>query len=250
MIDTYSNYRRILNWSLGPVITATLLCATTGCERTAMEETITRIPESRLTHDYARFRSQRISNVRYDLRLSLEDSEVSFSGEVIIDFDLAVSDQPLTLDFSSGSVEAIAVNGVDVSIDYNDAFLTVPAATLSTGENTVHVVFAHPYSHSGQGLHRFVDPEDGLIYLHTHFEPYDANRLFPCFDQPDLKARYRVQVSAPDQWHVVSATRETETSLDGDRKTWYFPQTLPFSTSGLVPSWKAQKFTSNPPQLS
>ena len=195
-----------------------------------MEETITRIPESRLTHDYARFRSQRISNVRYDLRLSLEDSEVSFSGEVIIDFDLAVSDQPLTLDFSSGSVEAIAVNGVDVSIDYNDAFLTVPAATLSTGENTVHVVFAHPYSHSGQGLHRFVDPEDGLIYLHTHFEPYDANRLFPCFDQPDLKARYRVQVSAPDQWHVVSATRETETSLDGDRKTWYFPQTLPFST--------------------
>ncbi len=195
-----------------------------------MPETITRLPESRLTHDYAMFRSRRISNLRYDLRLSLEDSEASFSGEVIIDFDLDPSDQPLTLDFADGSIQAIAVNGADVAIDYNDSFLTIPATALRDGQNTVHVVFMHHYSHSGQGLHRFVDPEDGRVYLHTHFEPYDANRLFPCFDQPDLKARYRVQVRAPAHWHVVSAIRESETSVDGDRRTWYFPETLPFST--------------------
>jgi len=195
-----------------------------------MPETMTRVPESRLTHDYAKFRSQRISNIRYDLRLSLEDSDELFSGEVIAVFDLTSADQPISLDFADGSVETIAVNGVDIAVDYNQSFVTIPAAALRAGQNTVHVVFMHQYSHSGQGLHRFVDPEDGRVYLHTHFEPYDANRLFPCFDQPDLRASYRLQVRAPAHWQVVSAARESETSLDDDLRTWYFPETQPFST--------------------
>ncbi|MGI9264000.1 MAG: aminopeptidase N [Gammaproteobacteria bacterium] len=222
--------KRVINRLLGLVIAGTLLCTITGCENTPMTETITRIPEGRLTHEYAKFRSERISDVRYDLRLSLEDSDDLFSGEVIVDFALAAADQPISLDFADGSVETLAVNGVDIAIDYNQSFLNIPADTLRVGANTVHVVFLHEYSHSGQGLHRFVDPEDKQVYLHTHFEPYDANRLFPCFDQPDLRARYRLQVRAPAHWEVISATREAETSLEGELRTWYFPETQPFST--------------------
>ena len=57
---------------------------------------------------------------------------------------------------------------------------------------------------TGEGLHRFVDPVDGGVYLYSQFETADAKRMFACFDQPDLKARYRLTVTAPADWKVVS----------------------------------------------
>ncbi len=62
------------------------------------------------------------------------------------------------------------------------------------------------YSRTGEGLHRFVDPEDGAVYLYSHFEPAEAKRMFACFDQPDLKATFAVHVTAPFDWQVVSNT--------------------------------------------
>ena len=44
------------------------------------------------------------------------------------------------------------------------------------------------YSHSGEGLHRFVDPVDDRVYLYTQFEVPDARRVFTTFEQPDLKS--------------------------------------------------------------
>ena len=60
---------------------------------------------------------------------------------------------------------------------------------------------------TGEGLHRFVDPVDGSVYLYSQFETADAKRLFACFDQPDLKARYQLTVTAPADWKVVSNAR-------------------------------------------
>ncbi|MEM0952807.1 MAG: aminopeptidase N, partial [Pseudomonadota bacterium] len=66
--------------------------------------------------------------------------------------------------------------------------------------------------------------------LYTDFEPYDANRLFPHFDQPDLKARYTLSVQAPANWQVVSTMRETATRVDGATRFWTFPPTEPLSS--------------------
>ena len=60
------------------------------------------------------------------------------------------------------------------------------------------------YMNTGEGLHRFVDPVDGAVYLYSQFETADAKRLFPCFDQPDLKATFTFTVTAPADWQVVS----------------------------------------------
>ena len=60
------------------------------------------------------------------------------------------------------------------------------------------------YMNTGEGLHRFVDPVDGGVYLYSQFETADAKRMFACFDQPDLKARYTLTVTAPADWKVVS----------------------------------------------
>src|SRR5437763_14848416 len=65
---------------------------------------------------------------------------------------------------------------------------------------------------TGEGLHRFVDPVDGGVYLYSQFETADAKRMVACFDQPDLKASYDLTLTAPAAWQVVSnaAAERTE----------------------------------------
>ena len=60
------------------------------------------------------------------------------------------------------------------------------------------------YSHTGEGLHRFVDPADDRVYLYSQFEVPDARRVFTTFEQPDLKATFTFTVTAPAHWKVVS----------------------------------------------
>src|SRR4029078_9943210 len=84
----------------------------------------------------------------------------------------------------------------------------LPLATLAASSDlTVSAVGI--YTNTGEGLHRFVDPVDGAVYLYSQFETADAKRLFACLHQPDLKARFTVTVAAPADWQVVSggATR-------------------------------------------
>ena len=71
-------------------------------------------------------------------------------------------------------------------------------------ENELRVVGHGRYMNTGEGLHRFVDPVDGHVYLYSQFETADCKRLFACFDQPDLKARYTLTVTAPEDWKVIS----------------------------------------------
>ena len=108
--------------------------------------------------------------------------------------------------------------------------MTLPASSLRTGSNTVEIAFSHPYSTDGGGLYRFRDPVDGRDYLYTDFEPYDANRLFPSFDQPDLKATIATRVTVPADWQVVSVVAESDIAKLGDIRTWTFPPSARIST--------------------
>ncbi|MEX2372745.1 MAG: aminopeptidase N, partial [Dehalococcoidia bacterium] len=93
------------------------------------------------------------------------------------------------------------------------------------------VVYENEYNHGGDGFHQFIDPEDGEEYLYTNFEPYNAHWLFPCFDQPDIKGRYSLSVTAPAEWKLIANGREdsAETLEDG-RKRVQFARTKTFST--------------------
>jgi aminopeptidase N len=187
-----------------------------------------------LTLEQARERAARVSDVRYTVMLELDGTSPEFSGVVRGRFRLG--DGPtadLTLDFSGGTVRDLVVNGNLVDVDYNGFYITLPGDLLASGENEVEVAFSHPYSRDGSGLYRFEDPEDGRHYLYTDFEPYHQNRLFPSFDQPDLKARYTTRVVVPADWQVIANVRETdggEVSPDGQWRIWNFPETPPLST--------------------
>src|SRR5690606_39837960 len=109
-------------------------------------------------------------------------------------------------DFHVTGVQTCALpilNGrqLDVSAYTEDEGIALPDLAADN-ELVVHADCR--YMNTGEGLHRFVDPVDGGVYLYSQFETADAKRMFACFDQPDLKASYRLTVTAPKDWKVVS----------------------------------------------
>ena len=191
-------------------------------------------------------RGKRVSKVRYHLNIALTAEDAEYKGSVTTNFTLAGAKKDLTVDFRGGTVASVEVNGKKVKTKYNDFFITLPKRSLKEGANTLTIAYSHPYSNTGAGLYRFKDPADGGIYLYTDFEPYDANRLFPCFDQPDIKARYRTTAVVPQDWVVVSATLDSDVMPAGKGlNRWEFPESKPFSTyifslhAGEYRVWKA-----------
>lgn len=183
-----------------------------------------------LDHRTALSRSARVSDVEYDLAIDISGVGKWFSGEVTIRFKLTAASSDLTIDFGGGTVHRMLVNGSPVNVDYNGFFLSLPAETLRRGANSVSIEFEHLYGEDGTGMHRFVDPDDGLHYLYTYLWPYYANRLFPVFDQPNLKARISLNVRAPENWTVVSTGTASTEPAGGGVVLWRFDTTPRMST--------------------
>ncbi|MBD8632000.1 aminopeptidase N [Oxalobacteraceae sp. CFBP 8755] len=169
-------------------------------------------------------RSARVSNVDYVLDFMLTGKE-TFAGTTTVTFDLKDADAPVTLDLKDATVKSVSVNGKPVATRYNKWFVTLDAASLAKGRNTVVIDYERLHSTNGEGLHRMVDPADGRVYTYSHFEPVAAQQMFAVFDQPDLKASYTVSVTAPRDWHVVTTTRETKIDERGANRHWTFKTT-------------------------
>ncbi|MDL2355588.1 MAG: aminopeptidase N [Pseudomonadota bacterium] len=181
-----------------------------------------------LTQVEAAARSARVANVDYVLDFALTGKE-SFSGTSTISFDLADTAAPLTIDLDKATIVSLVVNGKPLAPQYNQFFITLQAHDLVKGRNTVAVSYTRLHSTNGEGLHRMVDPADGKVYTYSHFEPAAAHQMFALFDQPDLKATYQVNVTAPADWIVVSTTRESGVQPDAAGQRWTFPPTKKLS---------------------
>lgn len=109
-----------------------------------------------------------------------------------------------------------------------EAGLTLPELAA---ENTLVVEADFLYSASGQGLHRSVDPVDGETYLYSQFETADAQRVYACFDQPDLKSVYTWHAVVPAHWRVISNMPVAgEEPTGADAKTVHFVESARMST--------------------
>ena len=177
-----------------------------------------------LTEQAAAERAARVSRVAYLLDFTLS-GETRFSGATTIEFDLSGTQAPLTVDLDKATIDSLVVNGKTLVADYNQWFVTLPASALVAGHNTVAIRYSREHNTNGEGLHRYKDAADGRVYLYSHFEPAAAHQMFPLFDQPDLKATYRLTVTAPKDWQVVSSTRESSIKDLGASRRWTFPAT-------------------------
>ena len=192
-----------------------------------------------LSRESALTRSKQVHHISYELEFDLTHGKEQFTGSSVIRFDLKPkakdTQKNLLIDFEGGSISQLTINHQPVAADRIETYfdghhLDIPLAELKASDNEIEVHFSHPYSHEGQGLHRFTDPEDQNVYLFSDFEPYHAHLMFPCFDQPDLKAQYNLQVKAPQSWQVISNTLQLQVQKNGDHQVWKFKKTPAIST--------------------
>jgi aminopeptidase N len=160
-----------------------------------------------LTRDQAAERAALITVDSYRIDLDLTDGdgkpgERTFRSTTTVTFE-ALAGADTVIDIAAETVRSATLNGRDLDVSGYDESTGVTLNGLA--DRNVLVVEADcRYSNTGEGLHRFVDPVDGEVYLYSQFETADAKRMFACFDQPDLKATFDVSVTAPQHWQVVS----------------------------------------------
>jgi aminopeptidase N len=179
----------------------------------------------------AAVRRAAIKNVAYDLSLTVATGDTA-TGQVTVRFDRTGSGD-VVLDFRGLGVGAASVNGAawpDAARAWNRQHLTVPAARLKAGANRVTLAFTTPVANAGAAIIRYRDVTDQQTYLYTLLVPSDANLLFPCFDQPDLKARVSFTLTTPRAWKALANGAELKADTSGEQVTHRFAETQPLST--------------------
>ena len=181
------------------------------------------LPAAGVPRDLAERRAAVLDSVAYDLRLTIPDSvSEPIRGQARIRFTLSEPGRDLALDFEGpeGGVHSVTVDGDSVPVRHERGHLFLPASSLAKGRNEATVAFT-----AGDGP---LNRNDEFLY--SLFVPARAHEAFPSFDQPDLKARFRLTLEVPAGWRAVSNTpRESEESADGRREV-RFQRTKPLPT--------------------
>jgi aminopeptidase N len=180
-----------------------------------------------VSHTLAIERATQLREVRYTLSLDITGRDTA-RGHVDIGFT-RTGTADLVLDFRGVAVSDVIANGRAVQVRARNGHLIVPSAALVTGVNAIALEFRTLIAPAGASIIRFHDVTDGADYLYTLLVPADANQLFPCFDQPDLKARVRLSLTTPAGWTAVANGRRI--AADSGRITRFgFAETEPIST--------------------
>ncbi len=178
----------------------------------------------------AQSRAARLSDLHYQLSYDLVPHAPTTDATETLRFTLTDAAQPLLLDFRDGQVSSLTLNGAPIPTNLSHGHLILPAADLRIGPNTIDAKFTANIGAAGKAVTRFDDKDDGSEYLYTLFVPMDASMAFPCFDQPDLKGRFKLTLTRPTAWSAISNTVPTMTESMGAASETHFAETEPIPT--------------------
>jgi len=180
-------------------------------------------PAAGVPLDIATARAANISDLRYELALSIpEDLSAPLTGSTTIRFSLKQASAPLVLDFETSRehVKAVDANGTSSPFLFTNGHIVVPAASLVAGANTLRVTF----DAGDASLNRSKD------FLYTLFVPARARLALPVFDQPDLKGKWTMTLEHPAAWQSAANGAELTRTTTGARTTVTFAETQPLPT--------------------
>jgi aminopeptidase N len=175
-----------------------------------------------VSHALATDRAARLSNLRYRLSFALKEHASSVTGTETVTFE-SKSAGDLPIDYRDGALLSATLNGHAIPTDQENGHLTLP---VIAGQNTLKLAFTSNAAPAGKAITRYQDKDDGSEYDYTLFVPMDASMAFPCFDQPDLKARFTLDLDHPASWSVIGNTASINVTSTHAR----FAETRPIST--------------------
>ncbi|QPZ37055.1 aminopeptidase N [Paramicrobacterium chengjingii] len=186
------------------------------------------MPGENLTRDEARTRKSLIQTHTYAVALDLTQGPDVFRSTTTVRFS-AEAGSSTFIDALTARVHSITLNGSQISTSAADGTRIALDGLLDENELIVDVDMR--YTNTGEGLHRFVDPVDGEVYLYSQFEVPDSRRVFAVFEQPDLKATFQFTVTAPSAWQVVSNSPTPQAvPLSDTVARWEFTPTATISS--------------------
>jgi aminopeptidase N len=161
-----------------------------------------------LTRAEATARAGLLAVHSYTIDLDLTRGPDSFGGTTIVRFGASAGSSTF-IEVQPMALSQVSLNGAPVDVTaLHDGRLPL---TGLVAENELVVSGEFAYSHENEGLHRYVDPADGNVYLYAMSATNSAPRMFACFDQPDLKAPLSFRVAAPADWQVLGTGRSQRT---------------------------------------
>lgn len=185
-----------------------------------------------VSHALARWRAARYRDVAIAITADIDARASRLRGRAAVSLALA-RPAPIVLDWAPARRPALAslrVNGARCrGARFRGEHLVIPA--MPAGRVEIAIELIAPIRAKGTPLTGWRDPSDGARYVHSLFVPAEARRVFPCFDQPDLKTRFTLDLTVPARWTVVSnePARSVVPAPRG-RRRFGFPPTPPIST--------------------
>lgn len=181
--------------------------------------------ESGVSYELAQFRKSTLSDIKYQISLKIpENKSERIQGTEILTFNYNKQDEsPLQIDFKEdmASMISVSVNGQSTKPVLENEHIIIEGIHLKSGLNQINFTFLA----GNAALNR----RQG--YLYTLFVPDRARTMFPCFDQPNLKANYSLILTIPEKWNAIANGKLKETTIVQGGKT------LQFAISDLLPTY-------------
>lgn len=183
------------------------------------------MPGENLTRKEAQERASLIKVSSYEIDLDLTTGEKTFQSTTKVKFSATKQGASTFIDAITHSVERVVLNGAELDPKTVSDGVRIQLDNLAA-ENELLVEATSNFMNTGEGLHRFVDPVDNEVYLYSQFEVPDSRRMYAVFEQPDLKATFQFNVTAPSYWKVVSnQPTPAPIVVDDTRSKWSFTPT-------------------------
>ncbi|WP_341222196.1 M1 family aminopeptidase [Polaribacter atrinae] len=190
--------------------------------------------EKGISFELAQYRKQQIADVVYSLDFKIpKERDKVIASKLNLNFTINDLINDVFLDFNEAAskLKSLKVNGVTSAINHQKEHLIIDKKLLRLAKNSIEILF----DAGENSLNRNEE------FLYTLLVPDRASTLFPCFDQPDIKATYNLKITAPKDWKVLAAGFE-ESNLEVDDYTEHT-----FTSSDLMStylfSFVAGKFT-------
>ncbi|MAD97934.1 MAG: peptidase M1 [Flavobacteriaceae bacterium] len=183
-----------------------------------------RILDKGVSLELAQLRKKQVSNVLYELHFRIpENIEEAILSDLTLNFDVSTTEHDVLLDFNvdSKNLKSVSINGQATEINHQNEHVVLDKSKLTIGRNKIEI----PFDAGETSLNRNEE------FLYTLLVPDRASTLFPCFDQPDIKAKYNLTVTTPRDWQVLAG---------GKLKKWVSKDdtvTRSYATSDLMSTY-------------